>query len=252
MIFFIISDIHEDYLSLEKVFKIINNEKDLFRVFSLGDNVGFSKHYLKNEYRRESNKCIDILRLNNVISVLGNHDLNFLNLKPSIPFFEYSKNSKELDSQIKYQQTSIWLYLDELKTFLNDENLTYLREASNYIIENEVLFSHFLYPDINGNLVIKNKLVNKILPVHFLFMEINNIKLSFVGHLHLDKPIIVTSNLEKIEMTENVDFKIDFEKTSFIIFCPPINSYKSNFSKFVSYNRKLKTLKYYTLDITDA
>lgn len=252
MKYYIFSDLHEDEISLKKTLDIISSENEPFVIYSLGDNVGFSKHYHSSASKRKANKCIDLLIKNNVNSVIGNHDLNFLNKKPLIPFFIYPNEWEKLSIKEKIKRSGVWLYLDEYLTKLSKKNHLYIEKNTDFLINDDLLFSHFLYPDFNGNLILKNNLIEKLLPVHFIFMEINKLKISFVGHLHTQTPILITSKKEKIILNDDESLFLDTENLEYIIFCPSLNSYKSNKPKFIKYCDKTKKLECYFADIIEA
>ena len=193
-----------------------------------------------------------MLRDHNINSVLGNHDLNFLKRNSKIPFFIYPQNWNDLSIREKIEHKSVWIYQDEFSTELNDENFLYINNSKEFFIKNNILLSHFLYPDFNGNLIFKNELINKLLPVHFIFMEVNKVKISFVGHLHLENPIVISSKKEKKELKEGEKVFLDTDNKSYVIFCSSINSYSNNKSKFISYCDKSKILQNHFVEIIEA
>jgi len=77
-----ISDIHGNYSALEAVFKEIK-KLQIEKIYCLGDIVN---------YYYEPDKCIDLLRKNDVISIKGNHEKILLETyKSKIKFNKYSK-----------------------------------------------------------------------------------------------------------------------------------------------------------------
>jgi len=77
-----ISDIHGNYSALEAVFKEIK-KLQIEKIYCLGDIVN---------YYCEPDKCIDLLRKNDVISIKGNHEKILLETyKSKIKFNKYSK-----------------------------------------------------------------------------------------------------------------------------------------------------------------
>ena len=70
----IISDIHEDIVSLKKAITIIEkNNAD--KIACLGDIVGFSVPYYPYIKTRNATECINIIKQNCDIVVAGNHDI---------------------------------------------------------------------------------------------------------------------------------------------------------------------------------
>jgi len=241
MKYFIISDIHEDFYSLENVLNFITKE-ECYKVISLGDNVGFSEHYnFKNTInRRNADKSIDLLIEEKVISILGNHDFNFLNKAP--------KNSFYLINNITIDQR--WLYEDELKTTFNDRsNVNYLDDLDELFIDGNVLFSHFLFPDLSGMLKLTKESIKSLVKTHFLFMDSSGLKISFVGHTHIKFPLIISDNGQEFKLLNTEDeIKLNFKENSYIVFCPPILSYLSKKSSFVSYCDQSRTIKHWCIN----
>ena len=245
---YILSDIHEDFYALQKVISEISQDTQPYAIHSLGDNIGFSTHYQSQKHKRNANGCISLLKANHVASVLGNHDLHFLGRKPKLPFFIPPPGWEALSLDEKIEHGGIWLYLDELPTQLDNDNFAYLDNLDDYAMYPDLLFSHFLFPDFNGSLILKKGQPDKLLPVHFIFMQINKLKLSFVGHLHMQQPIIISSQMEKRVLKSGESIFLDTTNTSFTVFCPAINTYNSQQSKFMSYSEESGILKYHCID----
>lgn len=64
----IISDIHSNASALEKALKIFEN-RNIKKLYCLGDLIGYGK---------EPNEVINLVRKNNIICVMGNHEKLFL------------------------------------------------------------------------------------------------------------------------------------------------------------------------------
>ncbi|GEN73674.1 metallophosphoesterase [Chryseobacterium lathyri] len=249
MLNWIITDLHEDIHSLKMFFEMHSSCNRASKVYSLGDNIGFSSFYEKYESRRDANSCIEMLLNNDIKTVKGNHELNFLKIIPKIPFFIYPE--KQYIANEKIISDNIWSYQDEFVTNLHLHNFPFINNSDDIIIDNNILYSHFLYPDFNGNLVLNKTRIDQLLPVHFLFMEVNKIKISFVGHTHIDYPLIVSSTKRKIKLNDREFFFLD-PKENYIIFCPPLNSYFSDTSKFLSYCDDTGILTFYSLGCKEA
>ena len=246
MKYFIFSDIHEDYKSLENVFNFIVSEKIKdYKTISLGDNIGFSSHYyLLNCINRNADACLNLLKQNNTISVVGNHDLNFLNKQPinSFPFFSHNNFKKKINDKV-------WLYQDEQKTNIKKPNINYLEQLNEFFIESEIIFSHFLYPDLTGNVILTKETLRLFIKTHFIFMSLNQLKLSFIGHTHTKNPIIVSDKGEEFRLNSGGEIELNLNKSSYIILCPPLLSYHLKQSSFVSYCNVTSVLKYYNLNL---
>ncbi|OFX24757.1 MAG: hypothetical protein A2033_03765 [Bacteroidetes bacterium GWA2_31_9] len=178
MIIAIISDIHEDIVSLKKALKIIE-ENNCCKIVCLGDILGYPYLNGKYENSKNVNECINIIKSNCIDVVLGNHDIyHLLNSKHKI---EFTYNNL-------FYTKSKNLYKDsELE--LTENNFEYLISLPEFkfitLSEKTYLFSHYLYPNINGlnEIEISNSSIHKI---HFDFMNSNNCNISICGHLHID------------------------------------------------------------------
>ena len=78
----IISDIHEDLLSLKVAMSRLE-QKHCDEIICLGDTVGFSLPHHKNVYSKDANYCVELVKVNCNVVVAGNHDLNALNIVPN-------------------------------------------------------------------------------------------------------------------------------------------------------------------------
>lgn len=244
MKYFVLSDIHEDFFSLEMALDFISKETSEYKIISLGDNIGYSSYFLQSLIKRDANKCIDLLKENNIISLLGNHDLNFLNKLPQNSFYLFSEN---LENK---KNGKSWSYNDEMETILTDSNKYYIEELKEFFIEEEIIFSHFLYPDLTGNLVLTKETLKLFVKTHFILMSLNHLKISFVGHVHFKTPVIILDNGQEFRLLKsNDEIILNFEENSYIIFCPPLLSYLSENSNFISYCNHTNVIKYHCLAI---
>jgi putative phosphoesterase len=104
-----ISDIHGNKYVLDSIKNIIDNE-DIRKIFFCGDVVGY--YYFPNE-------IIDFLKKYDVVSILGNHDKNFIDIWDgkidSLPFeAKYGKSYKNIKDYVKKETIN---YLKSLPTF---------------------------------------------------------------------------------------------------------------------------------------
>jgi len=89
----LISDIHEDILSLEQAFRFFSSEK-CDQIFCLGDIVGFALPFFKYIETRNANECINLIKKNCDETVIGNHDLFAIKKVPEHKFgFDYGADS---------------------------------------------------------------------------------------------------------------------------------------------------------------
>jgi predicted phosphodiesterase len=185
----LLSDIHEDIISLKKGFDILFRKR-CDQIICLGDITGFSNPYYPFGETRDANSCIEMVRKYCTTVLSGNHDLfsagRITTFKAGI---EYPGDwfNLEIKDRFGLLGGKIWLYEKEIIPELTVENLNYLRSLPEFhIMEADgfnILFSHFLYPDISGSL---RKRIDDISDYrsHFMFMRQNNCILSFGGHMH--------------------------------------------------------------------
>jgi predicted phosphodiesterase len=184
-----LSDIHEDVISLQKGLDILYKEC-CDQIICLGDIIGFSNPYYPFGKTRDANACIELVKSNCKIVVPGNHDLYSAG---KIPLYnagiEYPRDwfQMKICDRMDLMKGQIWLYENELRAELTRENILYLKSLPEYHILKldwcNILFSHFLYPDISGSL---RKRIDDLHDYrnHFWFMRQNNCILSFAGHMH--------------------------------------------------------------------
>lgn len=195
-----ISDIHEDYKSLEKALNIIADE-NCDNIICLGDIIGFALPFYRYIDNRDADKCIELIKDNCVIAVAGNHDLFGIKKIPEYNSgFDYEHNWYQLDyeSRSKKAQNRIWLYEDnEIKTKLNDASKDFLfalQEVQFFETGQErIMISHFCYPDFSGSAVFFPS-GSFHLKKHFSFMNENSCSISLSGHGHPEGAIRVTED----------------------------------------------------------
>jgi hypothetical protein len=209
----------------------------------LGDIVGTSLHYKNNE-SRNADACLNLLQSIDSVITIGNHDLFHLNKTADNSVYKYPKDWYHFSKEEQYKKNRfVWNYKDELTTKLSNKHTQYLNSISEFHIENNMLFSHFLYPDLTGSLAANSEIIKILLPTHFLFMKIHSCFISFVGHLHVDKPFVLTNKGKKEMLINKTTYLSKLEGDLFIVFCPPLVNYgnKRN-SGVISYETEDKTL----------
>ncbi len=188
----IISDIHEDVVSLRQAIGLLN-EKKCDEIICLGDIVGYSVPYYNFPDTRDASECIAIVRSTCSVVISGNHDLfaitkvtNFRN------GFEYPDNWFELDfgERRVISGGKVWIYEDEeLSPLLKQADRTYLDSLPEYVIKDfggvSFLFSHYLYPDISGS-ESSYRYKKKDVVEHTDFISQNNCDIGFSGHAHVE------------------------------------------------------------------
>lgn len=217
----IISDVHEDFERLQKIFKSIDvNGCD--SIFCLGDITGYSQEFY--DHKPDANACIELIRERTQVILAGNHDLflakRFPTYYPSdlIPsnWFQMSFNERK-----EFTDNNLWLYEEEIIPVLTQDNMDFLSEISEFeIFQNEhskVLLSHYIYPDLCG---ITKWFLNYALELHrhFHFMAQNDCKLSIAGHIHP----VQTEIVGKFFWQRNSFEKFQVKNFPKIVFCPPV------------------------------
>jgi len=188
----IISDIHEDIISLKKAISIID-KAGADEVICLGDIVGYGHPHFDFFDTRNGSECLDLIKsvCDNVL--LGNHDLYAVRKLPSYTAgFDYPENWYDLDFRIREELADgqLWLYEDsEFSAMLNHADRAYLDSLESYKVTRyddlDILLTHFIFPDISGSKKGKPQRPEE-LEKHFEFIEYHNCQISFSGHGHLE------------------------------------------------------------------
>lgn len=186
----IISDIHEDVLSLKLALQKIE-KLQCDKVVCLGDISGFSVLHYPYFDTRNAHECLHIIRENCEIIVPGNHDYHAAGKLPlNIPGFEYPSDWYDLNynQQKELAQGRVWVYDHvELETNYTQQDIQYLSklpETSLLKVDNRnILFSHYVYPNLSGSLA-KFYREHMEFQDHLRFMSDHNFQFSFTGHIH--------------------------------------------------------------------
>lgn len=195
-----ISDIHEDYKSLEKALKLIA-EENCDHIICLGDIIGFALPFYRYIDDRDANMCIKLIKENCTIAVAGNHDLFGIRKVPDFRSgFDYGENWYEMDYDFrsKKAQKRVWMYEDnEITTKLNDNSKEYLSTLNEVQFfetgQSKIMISHFCFPDFSGSAIFFPA-ESFHLEKHFSYMNENSCSISFSGHGHPEGAIQVTED----------------------------------------------------------
>ena len=193
----IISDIHEDYKSLKNALSLLE-KMNVDEIVCLGDIVGFNTKSFNYLERRNPANCIAAIRENCSIVVTGNHDLYAVRKTPvHNAGFNFTNNWYSLEYEERKQrgENHVWLYEDlELSAMLNKKDRIYLAslpEVATMKTENHnLLFTHYLYPDVTGSQVLFTHNVEKA-GLHLEYMQANKYSLGFSGHGHIEGVICI-------------------------------------------------------------
>lgn len=187
----ILTDIHEDIVSLRKALKMIELEK-CDQVICLGDILGYP--YLRGSYEKSRNvsECISLIRSNCSLVVAGNHDIFHLRKLPEYADgFRFPHDWYEMPPGMKSAISGgkVWNYSDDCPVSLNDTELEFMNSLPEFAVleagERRILFSHSLFPNLTGYVSEKNG-SERAHSAHFGFMEKSGCVLSVCGHMHIE------------------------------------------------------------------
>jgi predicted phosphodiesterase len=186
----LITDIHEDYISLkEAIRKIDKLAPDT--VVCLGDISGFSAPYYSYRSTRNAHECLNIIRATCSQIILGNHDIHAAQIIPkNCSFFDYPENWYQLNYHERHELGSkiLWLHEeDDLNPLYKESDLLFLRTLPEYatmeLPAENMLFTHYVYPNLSG---LKTEFYTYAdeYGQHMEFMHSLNCRISFCGHAH--------------------------------------------------------------------
>lgn len=168
----ILSDIHEDYVSLRKIVGKAE-ARGFDKLICLGDISGFSLPFYKYGKSRNASACLALIREKCEIIIAGNHDLHAAGLKP------------ELAKEILGQET--WQHEHDLDPGYSKSDESFLASLPKQAIINtsslNILCTHYAYPNISG--IVKGFFSwEKEFSPHFDYMKEHDCQLCFTGHAH--------------------------------------------------------------------
>ncbi len=186
----IITDIHEDILSLREAFRILE-KKGCNEVACLGDITGFELPFYNYRTERSAHDCLALIRANCSIIVAGNHDLYSLRELPNHQGgFNFPAGWYDLDYEERkiLSQNKVWLYeADSLSSLLGRSDKEFLASLPEFAVmetgQQKILFSHALFPDPTGSLMWGIEDIRSF-HRHFQVLKKYNCSLGFSGHFH--------------------------------------------------------------------
>lgn len=186
----LISDIHEDIESLKKAFSILY-EKHITEIICLGDIVGFYPEHYNFHDKKNAKECLDLIKNNCEIVILGNHCLFTVKKIPQYAAgFKYHDNWFELSTKKRRELSNkkLWDYESNIiKDNLEKDDIELLETFYEFKIKSydsiNIFFSHFIYPDLSGSTT-EYPTKRKHLQPHYNFIKQHNCNLSFSGHAH--------------------------------------------------------------------
>jgi len=220
----IISDIHEDILSLSLALRMLEKER-CDRVVSLGDIVGFDNGYYGAGRVQDAEACIRLVKESCSISLAGNHDLFAIKKLPEFTdHFVYPKGwySIPLEERWKIGKNKLWDYSpaeDQIR--LSDVSREYLSGLPEFLTEDidgfRIMFSHHLYPDLSGSLRRMPSWPPDIWP-HLVWMRRNGCHNAVSGHVHIKNTLRGTW----FQLTSRTGDRISLTGCRTWISCPPV------------------------------
>lgn len=194
----LLSDIHEDIISLRRAFLKIN-KIGVDQIYCLGDISGFSVPFYHHRDSRDASACLSLLKEFCDEIIVGNHDLHAARQLPSLDQgIVAPENWYEMDftEKSEYSNNNLWLYekneLDPLYSKADKKLLKSLPEM--HILEAhgaKVLLTHYVFPNVSGA---QAKFFHT--PAdhmeHFDFMRQYDCDFSFVGHAHSEGIYCIT------------------------------------------------------------
>ncbi len=240
----ILSDIHEDVVSLRLAFNKIEKLR-CEEIICLGDISGFSARNHNHFDTRNASESLRLIRENCSIIIAGNHDLYSAQKTPeTVNGFVYPPNWYELDypSKKALAEDKVWLYdHDELKDLYANSDLDFLQTLPEYKVletnNGNVFLSHYIFPNISGS---DQEFYSKSeeFDLHKSFMKKHQCQISFAGHRHY-LGLFISSDSKIIE--KRFDRKYSLLGNSCVL-VPPIvgNSFGNGFCIFDSNNQTIE------------
>lgn len=186
----ILTDLHEDCLSLVRALQLFEKEK-CDEVVCLGDITGFNVRNYKHLHVRNAHECIQLVRQHCAEVIIGNHDLHHIRKLPTYSNgFEYPSNWYDLafDEKKSIGEGKVFLYDDfELSPLLGKDDIAYLTELPELVVKEidgmSILLTHFAYPDITGSRSYYPRTLEEG-NMHLSYIVENNCHIGITGHFH--------------------------------------------------------------------
>jgi len=221
----IITDIHEDLVSLKNALRKIDKMK-CDEIICLGDISGFSAMYYNYLESRNAHECLRLLRENCSTILLGNHDIHAGKIIPEISdFFQYPDNWYDIDYHDRQELGGriLWLHEeDDLDPLYKQSDITFLKSLKQISIKDvnafNILFSHYIHPNTSG---LKREFYSyrDEFNQHFDYMLNHDCMVSFTGHAHTNGCFLATKR--KFKEFGYKKFEISFQEP-ICIGIPPI------------------------------
>ncbi|HBS88287.1 MAG: hypothetical protein A2W91_17780 [Bacteroidetes bacterium GWF2_38_335] len=240
----LITDIHEDLVSLKKIITALE-KAGCTELICMGDIVGYAKPFYHYEETRNADECVEIIRKNCVNTVLGNHDLYHIGrlteFKAGI-IYPQDWFTMETSKKSRLFADKLWIYDDDFPVKLSSDNIEFLKSCPEFAIYQDRFFiSHYLFPDLSGSL---KKFVNNPFSAwkHFRFIKKYGCHTGICGHVHPNG----FQYIRKLNSSFRVfsEIKISGKTQQFCV--PPVASGKNN-SGYAILDKKNSTITSFKL-----
>ena len=243
----IISDIHEDLISLQATLRAIE-KLNCEEIICLGDISGYSVPYYDYLQSRNAHECLSLIRANCNTVILGSHDIHAAEIIPKhCNFFDFPENWYRLNyhERHKLANNTLWLHEEnDLNPLYKEDDLEYLRSLPELSVMEaggqKILFTHYVYPNISG---LKKEFYTyrDEFGQHFEYMDKLNCSISFTGHTHVRGFFAATKN--KYKQYRYKRYTLKDEPICFGI--PPITNHnkRNGFCIFDTDNNSIRIIK---------
>lgn len=175
----ILSDIHGNYEALKAVLEDMDTN-NINSAISLGDNIG---------YGPDPNIVVSTLKINNIPSVAGNHELAILNPEIKKWFNPFARES-----------------IDITETILTENARNLLKNYPDFIVSGNIRFVHGAPPDEILTYIFEIS-PSGLIDIFDKYPE----RFCFIGHTHLLK--IISLNKDKLDTMSDLESFIKFQDT---------------------------------------
>lgn len=209
----LISDIHEDMLSLKRALVEVERE-GCDEIICLGDVLGFSPSHHKHGKTKDAAQCLELVQQHCSILIPGNHDLHAIEKLPQPGRdFRFPENWYSLDmtERKKIAAGKVWLYDDgEEQPAIPGKHKEWLAGLPEIrVLETpigNILLSHYVFPNLSGALTqFYHK--TKEFKAHRAFMEEMGCSYSIFGHLHYPGLAIASNRMRHKRYNRNYTLK---------------------------------------------
>lgn len=186
----LLTDIHEDLPSLQKVLRRLSRT-GYDRLICLGDIAGYSPKYYSYPGSRDAHACLELLREREAIIIPGNHDLHEAGRIPEhSDIFSFPPDWYKLSLEERSERSGgrIWLHEDQAQSNFTSDDMDLLGSLPEFrVLEDQgtrILLSHFAYPNLSGFAKTFYR-SRREFDAHLDFMASHGCSIGFMGHAHV-------------------------------------------------------------------